>query len=101
MGGSFLKKVREEHSCFWRSSNNSNRKFLSDPFGQVETKVKATASGVVIGRFNLPLINEGEALFHIARFDRSRKVAQTVKAYRSALTPDEDYDAMDDDPPVV
>ena len=28
-------------------------------------------TGIVIGRINLPLVNEGEALFHIARLERS------------------------------
>ncbi len=40
---------------------------VADPFGEREAEVKTPASGIVIGRINLPLVNEGEALFHIAR----------------------------------
>jgi len=38
--------------------------------------------GIVIGRNNLPLVNEGEALFHIARFQDSREVAEQVEAFQ-------------------
>ena len=41
---------------------------ISDPFGEKEEEILATASGIVVGRTNIPLVNEGEALFHIAKF---------------------------------
>ncbi|MEZ6187885.1 MAG: succinylglutamate desuccinylase/aspartoacylase family protein [Planctomycetota bacterium] len=40
--------------------------FVSDPFGKEETPILATKRGIVIGRLNLPLVNEGDALFHVA-----------------------------------
>ncbi|WP_420433558.1 succinylglutamate desuccinylase/aspartoacylase family protein [Hyphobacterium sp.] len=39
---------------------------LSDPLGQQETEVKSPATGLIIGRTMLPIVNEGDALFHIA-----------------------------------
>ncbi|MCA1297195.1 succinylglutamate desuccinylase/aspartoacylase family protein [Stappia indica] len=39
---------------------------VSDPFGEVEQDVVATTAGLIIGRTNLPVVNEGDALFHIA-----------------------------------
>lgn len=39
---------------------------VADPFGERETEVLAQEHGIVIGRTNLPLVNEGDALFHIA-----------------------------------
>jgi len=39
---------------------------IADPFGEIEVEIMATLSGVIIGRTNLPIINEGDALFHIA-----------------------------------
>jgi len=42
---------------------------VSDPFGTTESNVTSTCAGIVIGRTNLPLVNEGDALFHIARFE--------------------------------
>ena len=42
---------------------------ISDPFGESENNVLSPYNGIVIGRTNLPLVNEGDALFHIARFE--------------------------------
>lgn len=39
---------------------------IADPFGEMEVEINASSSGVIIGRTNLPVINEGDALFHIA-----------------------------------
>ena len=39
---------------------------VSDAFGEHETQVVAQDSGIVIGRTNLPVVNQGDALFHIA-----------------------------------
>lgn len=39
---------------------------ICDPFGEIETEVKSETSGVIIGRTNLPIVNEGDALFHVA-----------------------------------
>lgn len=42
---------------------------VADPFGEREAEVHTPTTGIVIGRINLPLVNEGEALFHIARLE--------------------------------
>lgn len=39
---------------------------IADPFGEVETELECELDGVIIGRTNLPVVNEGDALFHIA-----------------------------------
>jgi len=39
---------------------------ISDPFGEREAEVRATSAGLVIGRANLPVVNQGDALFHVA-----------------------------------
>lgn len=50
---------------------------VADPLGASETEVRAPESGIVIGRTFLPLIHEGEALFHIARY-KSRDTARVL-----------------------
>jgi hypothetical protein len=60
---------------------------VADPFGTDEAVVPAPASGIVIGRVNLPLVTEGEALFHIARFGETDVAAQTVEQFQSLLEP--------------
>lgn len=38
---------------------------ITDPFGEFETKIKSTYSGVIIGHNNMPVVNQGDALFHV------------------------------------
>ncbi|WP_191249943.1 succinylglutamate desuccinylase/aspartoacylase family protein [Kordiimonas sediminis] len=40
---------------------------LSDTMGKVETEINATEAGVIIGRTNLPMVHEGDAIFHVAK----------------------------------
>jgi len=41
--------------------------FISDPLGDFEVQVPAPISGIIVGRTNLPVINQGDGLFHIAK----------------------------------
>lgn len=38
---------------------------ITDPYGGPETKVKARKDGIIFGHNNKPVINQGDALFHI------------------------------------
>jgi len=40
---------------------------VADPFGEFEEEVIGDVAGVVIGMSNMPLVHEGEALFHVAQ----------------------------------
>ena len=39
---------------------------ISDPFGEVEHELIAPNPGILIGRAILPVVNEGDAIFHLA-----------------------------------
>ncbi|MGH1454025.1 MAG: succinylglutamate desuccinylase/aspartoacylase family protein [Paracoccaceae bacterium] len=39
---------------------------VSDPMGEQETAILAEDTGIIIGRSNMPVVNEGDALFHVA-----------------------------------
>ncbi|MGD8926712.1 MAG: succinylglutamate desuccinylase, partial [Thioalkalispiraceae bacterium] len=58
---------------------------ISDPtdiFSQSEFPVHAGHAGIIIGRTNLPLVNEGDAIYHIAYFKDSTEVAQEVESFQ-------------------
>lgn len=55
---------------------------VADPFGEQEFEVNASYSGIVIGRTNLPLVNEGDALYHIARFGDIEEVEAKVDEFQ-------------------
>ena len=38
---------------------------ITDPFGEFETKIKSAHSGIIIGHNNMPVVNQGDALFHL------------------------------------
>jgi len=56
---------------------------VSDPFGQRETLVTATFAGIIIGRSNLPLAHEGDALFHVAAFRKLAAAENTLEEFRA------------------
>jgi predicted deacylase len=55
---------------------------IGDPFGDNETPIVSPTDGVIIGRLNLPLVYEGDALFHIARVESASHAAATVGRLR-------------------
>jgi len=54
---------------------------LSDPLGDGEEGVIAPFDGIIIGRNNLPLALEGDALFNIARFKSVSRAETKVEAF--------------------
>ncbi len=64
---------------------------IADPFGEVETELASTCTGVIIGRTNLPVVNEGDALFHIAT-TTSLDPEETIELLSSQLIADPFFD---------
>ncbi len=62
---------------------------ISDPHGNREDVVVSPTQGIVIGKTFLPLAHEGEALFHIARYDdETDQVFGAVEAFHEHFEPD-------------
>jgi hypothetical protein len=55
---------------------------LASPFGESETRIQASTGGIVIGMTQIPLLNEGDAAFHIAEVERPTAVEKAVEAFR-------------------
>ena len=70
---------------------------IGDPFGESETVIASPTEGVVIGRLNLPLVHEGDALFHIARVESASQAAATVGRLREEAAV---WHSIDE-PPIV
>ena len=58
---------------------------IGDPFGEDAVTVTAPADGLIVGRLNLPLVYQGDALFHLARFDESADVEGRLEAFEADL----------------
>ncbi|ART62036.1 succinylglutamate desuccinylase/aspartoacylase family protein [Kushneria marisflavi] len=58
---------------------------VAGPFGNEEGDVLSSSDGIVIGMSNLPLVNEGEAVFHIARFHELEDAEHAVEAWQARV----------------
>ncbi len=72
---------------------------VEDPFGKNEEQVIATCSGIVIGRNNLPLVTEGDALFQLARFSEPGEAAATIERFQLQI--EEEIEALSPEPPIA
>ncbi len=83
-----------------RVEKNQVLGIVSDPFGSQDEDVVASFGGIVIGRTNIPLVHEGEALFHIGRFERPKAAAQQALAVQTGESLEDDA-LFDDETPIV
>jgi predicted deacylase len=75
---------------------------IADPFGGNEIEVLSPAEGIVIGGTNLPLVHEGDALFHIGRFEGTQVAAKAMDAFvNDSVYEEELAPSLDDEPPIV
>lgn len=75
---------------------------VADPFGEKELEIEAPADGIVIGRTNLPVVHEGDALFHIARHEGKQVVARSLDAFEPEAEYEEGLTSeLADEPQIV
>lgn len=58
---------------------------INDPLGDTSETMVAPFDGIVIGRSNLPLAHEGDALFNIAAFRSTSRAEDLVEEFTSEL----------------
>jgi predicted deacylase len=62
---------------------------IGSPYGDIIDVVKATRSGILIGQQNIPLVQEGEAMFHIAYFEEDDKhIFEQIESAQDNLLPE-------------
>ncbi|WP_102794580.1 succinylglutamate desuccinylase/aspartoacylase family protein [Bowmanella denitrificans] len=50
-------------------SKNQILAYSTNPHGDSEVPIRSPLDGIIIGMSNIPIANEGEALFHVAKFE--------------------------------
>lgn len=74
--------------------------FVNDPLGENNSEVSSPVDGIIIGKTNLPLVFEGEAIFNIAAYESLDLVSDHIDAHQEKLTPNaSDPDGVE--PPLV
>lgn len=68
---------------------------VSDPFGRDETEITATTKGLILGRATMPVVNEGDGVYHIAETPADPDAAM------AHLAADLDADPMFDEDEVL
>lgn len=58
---------------------------ISDPFGSEEYDVFAEVAGIIIGITRIPLVNCGDAMFHVATFSNVKHVKSAIELYDEGL----------------
>jgi predicted deacylase len=70
---------------------------ITDPLGEDLVTVAAPREGIVIGATQMPLVHEGDALFHMAHFTRPDRVSSKIDAFAEELTESDFYkDPLDE-----
>lgn len=66
---------------------------VSDPFGETEVEMIAPSGGIIVGRAVMPVVNEGDAVFHLAEVshdDPATAVEELAAQLESSPLFDED-----------
>ena len=85
--------VRAEESGLFRPFRNTGDHVASgdriaviaDPYGERETEIYASSDGIIIGRANIPAVNQGDALFHIAAVENASMLGEHYEALERRL----------------
>lgn len=63
---------------------------IGTPFGETISTIFADKAGIIVGKQNIPLVQEGDAMFHIAYFSESdSSVVENIEAMQENLIPSE------------
>ena len=62
---------------------------IADPYGKELDRVGTPVEGIIIGKQNIPLAQEGEALYHIAYFKAHDEVVENIEIMQDNLAPEQ------------
>lgn len=65
---------------------------IANPTSTEEYKLKSPLSGIIIGECMLPLVHSGQALFHIASFEKLNVVEEQLEYLQDAFELNDDVD---------
>jgi len=65
---------------------------VSAPLGEIETEIRAREHGIVLGRAVLPVVNEGNAVFHLAAIAPEMRAGDRIGAWNAGLEAERLFD---------
>ena len=88
---------RGSHAVGERVTKGETVGEISDPLGESSVEVVTDDSGMIIGRTNLPVVNRGDALYHVARM----KAADTTRGRGRAIDADLAQAPLSDEDEII
>ena len=66
-------KIKDQAAMerYFRTKKGEQVGVLRDPYGKTLSKLKAPATGMLIGKLQHPLVNRGDAILHVAALESS------------------------------
>ncbi|WP_371157895.1 succinylglutamate desuccinylase/aspartoacylase family protein [Jannaschia sp. 2305UL9-9] len=65
---------------------------VADPFGQEERDIIAPFDGIIVGRAVMPVVNEGDAVFHLGRVASVARAEDTIDGLTAQMADDPLFD---------
>ncbi|EAT11836.1 succinylglutamate desuccinylase/aspartoacylase family protein [Bermanella marisrubri] len=62
---------------------------IRNPYGELLGEVKSHGNGIIIGKQNIPLVQEGEAMYHVAYFQQPDEVVENLEIFQEDLLPED------------
>lgn len=71
--------------------------FVDEPFGYASFEIKSIFDGIIIGKSEIPLVQEGDAIFHIAKF-KNLEIAETkIEYFNEEIIEHSEFNELNDE----
>jgi predicted deacylase len=71
--------------------------FIDEPLGDRSFEITSSFDGIIIGKSQIPLVQEGDAVFHIARFRNLEAAEERIDYFQDYAISDSDILGLNDE----
>lgn len=71
--------------------------FIDEPLGAGSSKLVASFDGIIIGKSQIPLVQEGDAVFHISRLENLEGAAERIEYFQDTAIERSDIFGLNDE----
>lgn len=74
--------------------------FIDEPLGDESFELKSTFDGIIIGKIQLPIVQEGDAVFHIAKFGDLEVAESKIEYFHEDAIERSDLNELHEEIPI-
>ncbi len=71
--------------------------FIDEPIGDNSFELRSTFDGIIIGKIQIPLVQEGDAVFHIAGLQNLESAEERIEYFQEDAISDSDIRGLNDE----